>query len=225
MPTALGTLITQAQGRADMETDPNVGTSVWIAFINGSRQRLRRILVSVNPQQFLLSKTFTLAGSTYTYDLLANTPTFWKALSLDKVNGSQADQIEPVRRFMWAERSMVVNGRSYRVYGNTLEIRPASAAAGDYLLWYVEQPAIMADTVNDKLLLAEDMWSEFIVLEAAIKARKRQRRDTNDLVTELTELVKEMRVGAADNDAGEPDRVFDVQGDGLWLGIPRLPPA
>jgi hypothetical protein len=226
VPTSLGSLKTQLLARADLEFDANISgvTGLLNGYVNASRQRLRRLLVSANPQLFVTSKAFTLTGTTFTYDLGANAPTFWKSLALDLVTGSQADQIERVKRFVFAERTMQVEWISFRIYGNTLEIRPASQAPGSYVLWYIEQPAVMADDVNDKLLLVEDMWSEFVVLDGAIKARKRQQKNAQDLVDELKELAMELRTGAADNDAGEPDRVLDVDSEASWRP-PRLPPA
>lgn len=221
MPVALSTLRTAAQGRADMESDGNVASSVWNTYINGARRKLRVLMVQANPQQFLASASFTLSGSTYTYDLSANVTTFWKALALDKVNGAQADQIERVPRFLWAERMRAIP-RSYRIYSATLEIRPASSAAGDYALWYIQQPATLSAD-GDTLLLVEDMWQDYITIEAAIRARKRQRRDTADLVEELREWTQMIKSGAMDNDVGEPDRVLDVY-DQDWTGRPRLPP-
>lgn len=221
MPVALSTLRTAAQGRADMESDGNVSTSVWNTFINGARRRLRVLMVQANPQQFVASATFTLSGTTYTYDLGANVTTFWKALAVDKVNGSQADQIERVPRFVWAERMKTID-RSYRIYSGTLEIRPAGQASGSYALWYIQQPATLSAD-GDTLLLVEDMWQDFITIEAAIRARKRQRRDTGDLTEELREWTALIKSAAADNDSGEPDRVLDVSDDS-WPTRPRLPP-
>lgn len=223
MPETLLGLRTRAQGRADMETDANIATTVWNAYINASRQRLRRILVATNVDLFLKSKTFTLTGgnSSYIYDLAANVTDFWKVMALDKNIDSQADNIQRIGRFMFAERFRAID-ISYRVFNDALELRPASAAAGNYTLWYIPQPAVMSADGNT-LALAEDMWSEFIVLEAAIKARRRQQRDTSDLVSELRELVPEIQSAAADINAGEADRVLDVDG-GRWGWRPRLPP-
>lgn len=223
MPETLLGLRTRAQGRADMETDANIATTVWNAYINASRQRLRRILVATNVDLFLKSKTFTLTGgnSSYIYDLAANVTDFWKVMALDKNIDSQADNIQRIGRFMFAERFRAID-ISYRVFNDNLELRPASAAAGNYTLWYIPQPAVMSADGNT-LALAEDMWSEFIVLEAAIKARRRQQRDTSDLVSELRELVPEIQSAAADINAGEADRVLDVDG-GRWGWRPRLPP-
>lgn len=217
MPETLGNLRTRAQARADFENDANVTAPSWATFINASRQRLRRILVAVNPQLFLNSKAFTLAGATYTYDLLANAPTFWKALSLDRSTGSAPDDFEVVRRFIWAERNRAID-RMYRIYGNTLEVRPQTMAASSYVLWYVTQPAVL--TIDaDALDLVEDIYSEFIVLEAATKARRRQQKDASDLVSELRELIPDIKASAADNDVGEPDRVQDVDSGFPWRPV------
>lgn len=221
MPATLAQLRTNAQARADFENDGNVSTAAWLSFINGSRQRLRRLLVGCNPQLFLSSKAFTLTAPSYTYDLLANTPTFWKTLSLDYMTtGASVDDFVPVPRFMWQERNRAID-RTYRVYGNTLEIRPQRMAFGNYVLWYVTQPVALAADV-DVIDLAEDIYSEVIVLEAAIKARRRQQKDAADLTAELAEMVADVRRSAGDNDVGEPDRVVDVSTTQYWR--PRYPP-
>lgn len=221
MPTTLAQLRTQAQARADFENDTNVTNVSWASFINGSRKRLRRLMVAAHPQFFLNSKAFSLAGGVYQYDLLANAPTFWKALALDfSTGGSGPDMFMQVPRFLWHERNRVWD-RAYRVFGNTLEVRPALSAAGSYVLWYVEQPAaLVAD--GDALLLAEDMFDEFIILDAASKARRRQQKDSAALDGELAALERDVKSAAADNDVGEPDRVLDVE-DTAGYRRPWLP--
>lgn len=226
MPETLGNLKTRILARADLENDGNISgvTGLLNGYVNASRKRLRRIMVLANPMTFLKSASFTLAGSSYTYDLATNVTDFWKVLGLDFVTGPGADGIAQVPRFAWRERD---GGwlRAYRVYTGTLEIRPASQAAGSYTLWYIAQPAAMTDDVTSKLDLAEDMWDEFIVLEGAIKARKRQQKNAADLVEELAELVKEIPRSAADNDVGEPDRIVDVEWQRSTSWMPeRLPP-
>lgn len=222
MPTTLAQLRTQAQARADFENDTNVTNVSWASFINGSRKRLRRLLVSANPQLFLASNAFTFAGSTFQLSLAALSPAFWKVLALDfSTAGSGADAFMQVPRFLWHERNRVWD-RAYRAYGNTLEVRPAQAAAGNYVLWYVSQPvALVAD--GDQLDVVEDMYDEFIILDAASKARRRQQKDSAALDTELMALEKDVRIAAADNDVGEPDRVLDVEDAGYrrpWLPRP-----
>jgi hypothetical protein len=221
VPTTLAQLRTQAQARADFENDSNVNTASWASFINGSRQRLRRLLVGANPQLFLNSLSFILSGSTYQVNLLLTAPTFWKSLSLDYLTtGASPDDYIEVPRFMWPERNRALD-RAYRVYGNTLEVRPQRLAAGSYTLWYVEQPTALSSD-GDAITLAEDMYSEFIVLEAAIKARRRQRKDADDLTQELEEMIVDVRRSAGDNDVGAPDRVIDSDASpSFWR--PRLP--
>lgn len=222
MPETLGNLVTRAQARANMESDTNVGTAVWYGYINAGRKRLRRLLVAVCPQMFLKSNTFTLSSSSYTYGLSVSVTDFWKAMSLDRQASSSADGYDQVPRFVWAERFAMFD-RAYRIFGDVLEVRPAAQAPGTYTLWYVAQPAAMTDPNASKLDLCEDMYDEFIVLDAAIKARKRQRKEAADLEAELKVEVAEIRASAADNDVGEPDRVIDVESSrGGWR--PRLPP-
>ena len=225
MPETLGNLKTRILARADLENDTNISgvTGLLNGYVNASRKRLRRILVLANPMYFLKSASFTLAGSSYTYDLATNVTDFWKALGVEKVTGSAPDQIQQLGRFGWRERDGAWT-QTYRVYTGTLEIRPASAAAGSYVIWYIAQPASMTDDANSKLDLAEDMWDEFIVLEGAIKARKRQQKNVADLAEELAELVREIPVSAADNDVGEPDRIIDTEWSRAESWMPeRLP--
>lgn len=218
----MGGLQARAQGRADMESDDNILPTVWLAFLNASRQRLRRILVAANVDLFLKSALFTLTGApgSYTVDLAATVPDFWKAMALDKRLDTQPDNIQRISRFLFAERGRATEV-SYRIYNDILEVRPASSAQGNYTLWYIPQPAAFVIS-GDALLLAEDMWSEFIVLDTAIKARRRQQRDTADLHSELQELTLEIRNAVADMNAGEADRVLDVDGPFSWRQ--RLPP-
>lgn len=218
MPETLVNLRTRAQARADMEGDANVSSATWNAFINASRKRLWRLLGRSNPELFLTSVDFTLSGTTFTLGLAVAAANFWQVLEVDKLNSTQGDDFVRLARFLFAERN--VGAPSYRIFGNTLEIRPASGAAGNYRLWYVTQPPVLVADI-DTIGLVEDIWDEFIVLEAAIKARRRQQKDASDLATELGELLAELRAHAGDRDVGEPDRVRDV--DRWGSGRPALP--
>jgi hypothetical protein len=95
--------------------------------------------------------------------------------------------------------------------GAKIQLTPLTSAAGTYRVWYI--PVITALTLNDSPDTALDMYDEYIVLRAAIMARKRQRRDTADLADELAMLVKDIRATAGDRDDGAPEVVGEVTAD------------
>ncbi len=210
MAETLTNLRTRAQGYADLESDPNIGTTVWTSWVNVAHKTLWRLVVRQNPDNFTTGPTsFTLSGSTDTYALSTLSPVFWKLRALDYSNGGSWER---VRRFNFADRNRV--RRAYRIMGANLRVIPAGAASGTYRVWYIPEPTALSGD-SDQIDAALNMYDEFIVIQAAIRGRKRQRRDFADLQVDLDAIVADIRASADDRDDGEADVVTDLEA-GTW---------
>lgn len=210
MPATRDQLITRAKERGDFENDENITPAFWNSAADGEVKVLWRLLVRQFPDHFAAGPTqFTLSGTTDTKALSDFTPLPWKIRAIDYQNSATW---EKVQRFSLENRNRV--RRAYRLLGRSIRFTPAADAAGTYRIWYIPQPTAFSGG-SAEVDAALDMYDELIVLGMALRALKRQKKDTLELERERTELLRDVMASAEDNDVGEPDRVIDVDG-GNW---------
>lgn len=61
-------------------------------------------------------------------------------------------------------------------------------------------------------------WEEFIIIDAAIKAKIKQEQPIEDLITQRNEIVMEIEAMAEGRDAGQAHHVSDVMAVNAWGG-------
>lgn len=197
-------LVTRAKARVDAESDNNISSTVWNTWADVEHKAAWRLVARLNPHSMVTGPTaFTVVTDT-AFTLSTLTPAFWKVLAIDYDNGGTW---ENVPRFNFAQRHRT--GRAYRVMGASIYFAPTGGQAGNYRIWYLPEPTAFAgdSTAIDASL---SMYDELIVIGMAIRARKRQQRDAQDLEAERMALVNEVRMSAGDRDDGSPEAVADV---------------
>lgn len=197
--------------RGDFEGDSNIDTGTWNAWLNSALLKLFRLVARQAADHFLTSSDFTLAGATDTQALPSD---FFKLRALDYLNGGEYENVD---RFQFRQRNDA--RRRYRVQGTVIRITPLGAAAGSYRLWYTQTPTVLSGD-SDQIPQCLDVYAEFIALEAAIRGRKRQKRESMELQAELDALTRDIASSADDRDGGTPDKVTDVYG---YADQPELP--
>jgi hypothetical protein len=211
----LGELRTLSQQRADMENSQFIDTDEWNAYINASGAELYDILVQKGVDYYVVSQSFNITGSADSYALPSNV---YKLTGIDYALGGQN---YPMQKFIWADRfkyrynSGVIR---YRIVGNTLYFIPR-AAAQTVTLWYVPPFTRLVndgdtlDTINE--------WYEYIVIDAAIKARIKEESDIQELLVQKQAIAQRIEAMSADRDHAYGERVSDVTGinypDNYWF--------
>lgn len=194
-----------AQGYANAESDANIATSVWTTWVNAGHKALWRLFAKYNPDVVTEGPTsFSLSGSTDTYTVATLSPTFWKLRAIDKQFGGDWQRL---RRMTFDQRNRVRDG--YRLMGSKIRVFPAGACPGTYRVFWIPEPTALSND-EDQIEAAVNMYDDAIALFAAIRARKRQRKDFQDLLGDYMALVEDIKANA-ERDESEPDSVVDVE--------------
>lgn len=216
----LGDIKTLAKQRSDMVNSSFVSDSEWNSYINASLAELYDILVSRFEDYFVDDPVaFTIASGAYDYTLPS---TFYKLIGVDYlVSGSSSDPAAEwisVDRYNFQERnargrsgSRVISGyheRLYRIIGAKLRIVPESNAAGTYRYWQI--PRLTRLTADSDNLPAIMDYEEYVVIDAAIKAKEKEESDVSALMAEKEAMRQRVLAMSSNRDAAGSTRVADV---------------
>lgn len=231
----LSDLILLVRQRADMENNAFVSDSELTTYINNSLAELDDILVT-NYEDYRLSNWVSVlaAGAGAVIPLPAD---FGKLRGVDfQVNGTGAGRWYALRAFQFPERNRWTNagavfawpfGRaqlSYRLADQGIMIAPADQAGGVYQVWYT--PLFNRLVLPTDLLpqsYASQAWTEYAVVDAAIKILNKQNLDPSGFMAEKQALRARV-IGASKNRSNAaPKRVADTrlggEGAGFYGGI------
>ena len=174
---SLDTLVLLAQQSADMEpNDPLVGTTEWETYVNDGLRQLYLAYTKVYTDAYLKSQTFTAIVSGNTIALPSD---FLKSRGLDRQVGTRWI---PVGVFNFRERNTYSYGRRAHRVDSVIRLDPESATfVGDvYRLWYWPSPPALTHItpgVTDILDAQMDLWSEYIIAYAAMRALTKAKLD------------------------------------------------
>lgn len=230
MAVTLASLRDQTRQRADMENSGFVSDTELNVYLNNSAWELYDLVVSRFEDQFIYTDSITGLPPTYT---ITNTdqnwftlPTnFYKLRGVDRNQDQSSDNWFTLRKWNFAERNNFISrglrsawGISsvcYRILGNKVQILPQGDSAGTYRLWYVPKMTEMSASVD--LDPTIEMWSEYVVVDSAIKCLIKEESDTTMLMAVKQGLLQRIEAMATNRDAGEPERIANVRG-GLGYG-------
>lgn len=256
----LGQMRLLSKQKADRVNSQFITDSEWNVYLNQSYFELYDILVQkygneyfvAPPAQFLTSGTSPSSGAQF-YPLPDGITSFiaadgtpfvpkamYKLLGVDLGIGTNNNAWITLKKFMFISRNryvypqlttnlLGVAGLRYRLIGNQIEFIP-QPANGQYIqLWYVPrmttllQDSDIADGVSG--------WTEYIVIDAAIKALQKEEGDVTVLALQKQAMLDRIEAAAENRDAGEPETVSDTrrytdlygfgspQGDGSFGGF------
>lgn len=214
MAATLLELRTRARNRADMTSSLFVDDSELNDYINASIAELHDILVQAyGSDYFLAESNFQTVINQETYDLPTD---FYKLRGVDaKVNGTRWLKLT---RFNFNERNRFedfgvwdLNGVAtirYRVMGSKIRFTPVPDRDVDVRLFYVPLATILSadtDTLDDF-----NQYSEYVILDAAIKMLAKEESDTAVFERQKAALVQRITDVANNRDAGDPSTVTDI---------------
>lgn len=213
----LGSIRMQAQWRSDFVNNTFVTTPEWNRYISQSRKELYDIILQKYGNDYYGPSTYTwtLVGPQILYPL---PPDFYKSLLVEvALNQSDPNSWVTLRKFMRVEQNKwnypsvynfygVTNIR-YRLDGNFLHIVPSGQGGLTVRMWYAPRPSqLLADT---DIIDGVSGWEEYIVIDAAIKAKGKQEDDCSLLAAEKMEILKRIEAAAENRDVGDPEVVSD----------------
>ena len=231
---ALGQVRLQAQQRADIVGSTFVTVPEWNSYINQSAFELYDRLVTIYEDYYMAPKaTFNITGTTQFYplpdgktsfnDINGNpfTPQpFYKMLGVDCGLSPAGNAWITLKKFPFAHRNrfvfpnvtstfLGVFNLQYRVVGGNIWFIPTPAANQIIGLWYVPRMTMLVQDTD--ILDGVSGWTEYVIVDAAIKALQKEESDVAELMAQKMDLIKRIEESASNRDAGEPEVISQVR--------------
>lgn len=218
---SLGQIRLMAQQHADRVNSNFVTVPEWNTYINQSYFELYDLLVTVFEDYFLaLPYTFTTAGDQDSYSL---PPDFYKLMGVDCGQSQQNNARITLHKYDFIERNRYVYpsvtntffgvfNLRYRVLGNKLHFIPVPSSGQIITVWYI--PKLVQLLQDTDVVDGVSGWTEYVVVDAAIKALEKEESDTSALMARKAALIKRINDSATNRDAGQPDTISPTRGSG-----------
>ncbi len=219
MTVTLADLRRQSRDRSDMKDSTFVTDSELNEYINSSIAELHDILIQSYDGDYVISEfDFTTVKDVNSYNLPTD---FYKLRGIDlNLNGSEVFEVP---KFNFNERNRFDNfgvwdflGEAhirYRLVGSKVRFSPAPDRVANVKIWYIPVAAKLvldADTFDDI-----NAYSEYVVVDAAIKMMQKEESDVTILFAQKVELKKRIEDASKNRDAGHPDTITDVDNEGI----------
>jgi hypothetical protein len=202
-------LIDQSKDRADMTGSSFVTDPQWKTYINKSKDVLYDHLIGAYGEDYYTtSYDLTLVAGTESYSLPSD---FYKLVSVElNIGGSE---YIPLNRFSLRNRGRGFYNRYYNVYkyrllGDNIHFTPNPSTGTTVKLWYIPLATNLSLTTDE--LKGFNGWEEFIIIDAAIKAMRKEETDSSDLERDRAVLVNRLNAKKRNRDAANPMKVKDT---------------
>jgi hypothetical protein len=218
-------LITDVRRRADIENVTQRFTDAEIReYINQSIARLYTVLERLDSTYYTKRFTLVTTVGTELYDLTSTSvlaaQDFW---TLKGVEVAVSGNIKfRARKYMPNEHAWInaigVWGYGlpvfYRLEGNNLAFSPVPSGTYTLTISYTPLPQRLGDGDMFDGIAGFEEW---VVLDAAIKVKRKNNIPANDLMADKAEVEKWIESLGSSRDEGEPEHIQDVQSADGWL--------
>lgn len=217
-------LITAARQRSDMVNNLFCTDAEFTSYINQSYFELYDLLVQKYGDNYFVKDppyTFVTDGTTFQYSLPSD---FYKLLGVDLALANTQDSYVTIKPFMFGDRNRYsvpnfqsfygVTNMRYRINGNKLWLTPVPAANQSMRIWYI--PRLQTLTAPGDTADGISGWTEYIIVDAAIKVLVKEESDPSALMAAKAGLIQRIESAAENRDAGSPPKVLDSQWNDSW---------
>lgn len=231
---SLGELRERAKQRADRVNSQFVTDEEWNSYINQSYFELYDLLVQKYGNEYFVAPIarFQTNGNQF-YPLPDGTlpfqnpdgttfiaPPFYKLLGVDLILNSTSNAAITLKKFEFISRNryvypqittnlLGVAGMRYRMMGNQIEFIPTPQGGQTIGLWYIPR---MVELLKDTDTCdGVSGWTEYIIVDAAIKALQKEEQDVSVLGAQKMMLIDRIESAAENRDAGEPEKISDAR--------------
>lgn len=223
---SLGQIRLAAQQRADMVNSQFIQTPEWNSYINQSYFELYDILTTAFEDYYMAEPlVFQTDGTSTLYDLpngvnYSGARPFYKLLGVDYGVAGNTNAWVSLSKFNFIGRNRYIYPQltstalgpfnlQYRVLGSQLMFIPTATAAQYIRLWYIPRmEQLLQDT---DVVDGVSGWTEYIIVDAAIKAMQKEESDCTILMAQKQALLDRIQSTASNRDAGQPDTISDVR--------------
>lgn len=219
MAITLAQLKTECRQRADMENSNFVTDSELTNYINNSISELHDILIQAYESDYYIkSSTFSTTDNQDTYALNTIIPDqdFYKLRGVDaKLNNQEWFTLQPFqfnernkRQNFGAWKYLGISNVRYRLVGSNILFTPTPDSNIECRIWYIPV-AVTLSADTDEL---EDLnnYSEYVIVDAAIKMMQKEESDTTVLQQQKAALKRRIEEAANNRDAGSGETISDV---------------
>lgn len=232
----LGYLRYLSQLRADKLNSEFLTLDEWNLNINQSTFELFDILTTKYGEDYFVASPYTISTTgAKNYALPDGSATFavngitppavYKMIGVDCGVAVGNNAWVTLPRYNWIDRNRFIYPQlqanalgvfnlSYRQMGSQLYFIP-NPSAGQYIqIWYVPIMTMMLQD-TDMLGFSISGWSEYVIVDAAIKALLKEEsfEHADRLMMSKTALLERIETTAANRDVGQPNTVSDVRGN------------
>lgn len=207
-----------AQQKADMENSNFVSKSEWNTYINQSAFELYDLLITLYEDYYVKAPlVYVTDGTTVQYTLPTD---FYKLLGVDCGIASSSNAWVTLKKFDFISRNRFVFSNvsstylgvfnlQYRLVGNTLYFIPTPSGGQSIRVWYIPK---MTELLQDNdLLTGISGWTEYVIVDAAIKGMQKEESDVTVLLLQKQALMKRIEDSAMNRDAGQPDTISNTR--------------
>lgn len=220
---SLGELRLRSQQRADRVNSNFVTLPEWNYYINQSYYELYDLLITVYEDYFVAPRLSISTTNAAQYNLpngsnYNEAPALYKLFGVDLGLDASNNAWVTIKKFDFLSRNRYVFPQitstflgvfnlQYRLVGNTIMFIPTPSAGQVIGLWYFPRlTQLLADTdVMDGI----SGWTEYVIVDAAIKALRKEESDTQELQLEKNMLIQRINDSASNRDAGQGDTITD----------------
>ena len=224
----LGQIRLAAQQRADLVNSGFVSTVEWNSYITQSAFELYDLLVTAYQDYYLApAALFVTNGNNNAYPLPDGVTQFlnpdntqFTAKPFYKMNGVDVGLSNnnnawfTLQKFNWNDRNnfvypqlnstiLGVFNMQYRVMGSNIEFIPTPSANQYVRLWYI--PRMTQPLADTDILDGISGWTEYVIIDAAIKAMQKEESDCTVLGIQKADMIKRIEDSAANRDASIAD--------------------
>lgn len=233
---SLGELRLRSQQAADREGSYFLTLPEWNFNLNQSAKEYYDLLITAYEDYFVAPRvTFNTDGSSAQFALpngsnFSGAPALYKLYGVDCGLDNSNNAWVTLKKFDFIQRNRYVYPQvnstflgvfnlEYRMLGSNLEFIPTPSANQSIGLWYFPiLPTMLADT---DMLKGFNGWTEYVIVDAAIKALRKEESDTSELHQQKMMLKKRIEEAAQNRDAGQPDCVSNTRSWGSRYGSPN----
>lgn len=228
----LGQLRLLSQQKADRVNSQFVTTPEWNTYINQSYFELYDLLIQKYGNEYYVAipylfqtsgvQFYNLPDGTSAYhDVNGGTAMpFYKLLGVDLGLDQATNAWITLKKFEFISRNrfvypqittnlLGVAGLRYRLFGNQLDLIPSPVAGQFVRVWYIPRMRQLLKDVD--MVDGVSGWTEYIAVDAAIKALQKEESDVSVLMAQKQALIIRIEAAAENRDAGEPETISDTR--------------
>lgn len=231
---SLGQIRLMSQQRADRVNSNFVTLPEWNSYINQSYFELYDLLITTYEDYYVAEPAiFKTDGQLDRYPLPDGITTytntsgnsfvakpFYKLMGVDCGLAQSGNAWISLGKFDFISRNryifpnltstfLGVFNMQYRLVGNNLMFIP-TPSGGQYIrLWYF--PKLTQLLQDTDIVDGVSGWTEYIIVDAAIKALQKEESDISALMVQKQALIKRIEESAMNRDAGQPDTISSTR--------------